>query len=61
MGRLDCRAPHNNWELITNLAGYEGMVTTFEKVWQEHYDKKSAEELIRKAAIKLDTASPRPC
>ena len=48
MGRLDCRAPHNNWELITNLAGYEGMVTAFEKVWQEHYDKKSAEEL-RKA------------
>ena len=48
MGRLDCRAPHNNWELITNLAGYEEMVTAFEKVWQEHYDKKSAEEL-RKA------------
>ena len=51
-------AAHNTWEPITNLAGYEGMVAAFEKVWQENYDKKSAEELIRKAAIKLVTATP---
>ena len=51
-------AVHNTWEPITNLAGYEGMVAAFEKVWQENYDKKSAEELIRKAAIKLVTATP---
>ena len=49
---------HNTWEPITNLAGYEGMVAAFEKVWQENYDKKSSEELIRKAVIKLVTATP---
>ena len=49
-------AAHNTWEPITNLAGYEGMVAAFEKVSQENYDKKSSEELIRKAVIK----SPRP-
>eukprot|EP00731_Ephydatia_muelleri_P003503 Em0001g3503a len=34
------------------------MVAAFEKAWQENYDKKSAEELIRKAAMKLVTATP---
>ena len=37
------------------------MVAAFEKVWQENYmyDKKSEEELIRKAANKLVTAMIR--
>ena len=42
-------ATHNTWEPVTNLAGYEGMVAAFEKVWQENYDKMSEEEPIRKA------------
>ena len=53
-------AAHNTWEPITNLAGYEGMVAAFEKVWQDSYDEKSAEELKRKAAIKLVNTTATP-
>ncbi|KAL5479834.1 hypothetical protein EMCRGX_G023423 [Ephydatia muelleri] len=36
------------------------MVAGFEKVWQDSYDEKSAEELKRKAAIKLVNTTATP-